>query len=437
MKTIWRVCAITCILLLQVLPVAAQSPSAGQVHVLTVSGSINTWVEGYISRGIGFAEQGGASAVVIVLNTPGGSLNATQNIIIRLLNARVPVIVYVAPAGAWAGSAGTFITLAGNIAAMAPGTTIGAAHPVENSGSDIQGDMREKVTNISVSLIETIARERGRNEEWAANAVRKSISATAQQALDARVIDLIATDLNDLMSKVDGKIVKTSTGQVTLHTRSAPTNRVDMNFAELFFHTLVDPNVALILLNIGLLAIAVELYNPGATIPAVVGGICIILAFVALGQLPVNWGGVIFIVLSVVLFLLDIKVTGFVLTLGGIVMFILGALMLFTPFTPVSPDVVTNVTLSPWVVVGLAGMMAAFFVFALGAVVRARNVPVLMGPQTFVGAEGIVTTPLAPEGTVQLKSELWTAFSEGEAIEKGQKVKVVSVDGLRLKVVKK
>jgi len=435
MKTLWRVGALILILLTQVLPIHAQA--VGAVEVLTVSGAIDTWNEGYISRGIGLAEQRDAAAVVIVLNTPGGSLNATQNIIIRLLNARVPTMVYVAPSGAWAGSAGTFITLAGNIAAMAPGTTIGAAHPVNESGQNIEGDMREKVTNISVSLIETIARERGRNEVWAASAVKQSVSATAQQALDAKVIDFIATDLNDLLAQADGKKVKTATGTVTLQTRGAPINRVDMNFAELFFHTLVDPNIALILLNIGLLAIAVELYNPGATIPAVVGGICLILAFVALGQLPVNWGGVIFIVLSIILFLLDLKVTGFVLTLGGIVMFILGAMMLFTPFTPTSPDVVTNVALSPWVVLGLATMMAAFFVFALGAVVRGRHAPVLMGPQTLVGAEGVATTTLAPEGTVQVKSELWTALADGEPIEKGQQVTVVSVDGLRLKVVKK
>ncbi|MBI5301650.1 MAG: nodulation protein NfeD [Chloroflexi bacterium] len=405
--------------------------------MLTVTGVIDTWNEGYISRGISVAEQNGAETVVILLNTPGGSLGATQNIVMRLLNARVPTIVYVSPQGAWAGSAGTFITLAGNIAAMAPGTTIGAAHPVDSNGQNIEGDMRDKVTNISVSLIQTIARERGRNEEWAANAVKNSISATAQQALDQKVIDLIATDLNDLLAKVDGKNVKTTAGQITLHTQRGGINRVDMNFAELFFHTMVDPNIALILLNIGLLAIAVELYNPGATIPAVVGGICLVLAFVALGQLPVNWGGVILIILAVAFFILDIKVTGFVLTVGGIAMFILGALLLFVPFTPPSPDVVTNVSVSPWVVFGMAGMMALFFVFVLGAAVRGHRAPVLMGAHTLVGAEGIATTALAPEGTVQLKSELWTATSQNDRIEKGQKVQVVSVDGLRLKVVKK
>ncbi len=434
MKTIWRLIAIALILLIHVLPLAAYAQTSKTIYVLTVSGGIDTWNEGYISRGIGVAEQNSAEALVIVLNTPGGSLGATQNILMRMLNARVPIIVYVSPSGAWAGSAGTFITLAGNIAAMAPGTTIGAAHPVDSNGDNITGDMRDKVTNISTSLIETVARERGRNEEWAANAVRKSISATAQQALELKVIDVVATDVNDLLVKVNGKSVKTAAGSITMNTQHASINRLDMNFAELFFHTMVDPNIALILLNIGLLAIAVELYNPGATIPAVVGGICLVLAFVALGQLPVNWGGVIFIVLSIVLFLLDIKVTGFVLTIGGVIMFILGALMLFVPFTPPGPDVVTNVTLSPWVVFGLAGMMTLFFVFVLGAAVRGQHAPVLMGTQTLIGAHGIATSDLAPEGTVQVKSELWTAIAQDGKIERGQGVQVVRVDGLRLYV---
>lgn len=436
MRKFARLAIIILILAINFFPLIARAQTGAHVDVLTVSGVIDTWTEGYLNRAIGVAEQDGAQAVVILLNTPGGSLSATQNILIRMLNARVPTIVYVSPQGAWAGSAGTFITLAGNIAAMAPGTTIGAAHPVDEQGTDISGDMRDKVTNISVSLIQTIARERGRNAEWAADAVRKSIAATAQEARDLKVIDLVATDLSDLLNQVDGKKIKTSAGEVTLQTARASVNRVQMNFAELFFHTLVDPNIALILLNIGLLAIAVELYNPGATIPAVVGGIFIILAFVALGQLPVNWGGVIFIVLAVILFILDIKVTGFVLTLGGIVMFVLGALMLFTPFTPPTDQIIGQIYVSPWVILGLTGMMTAFFIFVVGAAVRGRKYPVLIGSQTVIGATGIATTDLAPEGTVQVDSELWTAHAQEGYIEKGAAVKVTAVDGLRIKVIK-
>ncbi len=426
MSKLIRATAIALILVVNILPLVARAQASAHVDVLNVSGVIDTWTEGYVNRAIGAAEQDGAEAVVIVLNTPGGSLGAMQNIIIRILNARVPSIVYVYPQGAWAGSAGTFITLAGNVAAMAPGTTIGAAHPVDASGSNIESDARDKVTNISVSLIQTIARERGRNEEWAANAVKNSIAATAQEALDKKVIDVIATDLNDLLAKVDGKTVKTATGAVTLHTARATVNQLGMNFAEIFFHTLIDPNIALILLNIGLLAIAVELYNPGATIPAVVGGICLVLAFVALGNLPVNWGGVIFILLAVVMFILDVKITGFVLTAGGIVMFILGAMMLFSPFTPPT-DIVADISVSPIVVLGLAGGMAAFFVLLLGAAVRGRNYPLLTGTHVLVGATGIAMSDLAPEGTVQVKSELWTATSADGKIEKGNEVQVVAV----------
>ncbi len=436
MSKLIRFAAIALILIVNLLPLVARAQTSGHVDVLNVSGVIDTWTEGYVNRAIGAAEQDGAEAVVIVLNTPGGSLGAMQNIIIRILNARVPSIVYVYPQGAWAGSAGTFITLAGNVAAMAPGTTIGAAHPVDASGSNIESDARDKVTNISVSLIQTIARERGRNEEWAANAVKNSIAATAQEALDKKVIDVIATDLNDLLTKVDGKKVKTAVGEVTLRTAHTTINQLDMNFAEIFFHTLIDPNIALILLNIGLLAIAVELYNPGATIPAVVGGICLVLAFVALGNLPVNWGGVIFILLAVIMFFLDVKVTGFVLTAGGIVMFILGAMMLFAPFTPPT-DIAADISVNPIVVLGLAGAMAAFFVLLLGAAVRGRKYPLLTGTHILVGATGIAMTDLAPEGTVQVKSELWTATSQNGNIEKGTQVQVVAVEGLRVRVVKK
>lgn len=431
-------CAVAAILALFVfgLPMIAHAQGGAHVDVLTVNGAIDTWMDGYISRGINVAEQGRAEAVIIVLNTPGGTLGAMQNITTRMLNARVPVVVFVAPQGAWAGSAGTFITLAANIAAMAPGTTIGAAHPVSGGGQNISGDEREKVTNFSVSIIQNIARQRGRNAEWAGNAVKNSTAATAQEALDQKVIDLIANDLNDVMNQIDGKSVKTAAGEMTLHTQRAGIVNVDMNLPEIFLHTIVDPNLALILLQIGLLAIAVELYNPGATIPAIVGGICLVLAFVALGNLPVNWGGVILIVLSVIVFIVDVKLNSVVLTGGGLAMFILGALLLFTPFTPPSPTM-PEVSVSPIVVLGLGGAMAAFFLFILGAAVRGRNFPVLSGPQTLLGAAGIATTDLIPNGTVQVKSELWTATAQEGSIQKGEAIKVVGIEGLRLKVVRK
>ncbi len=437
MKKILPAFALLFLFLSLVLPFTARAQRAGaSVVVLNVSGTIDTWVEGYINRGIGVAEQEGAEAVVIVLNTPGGSLGAMMNITTRLLNARVPVAVYVAPAGAAAGSAGTFIVMAANVAAMAPSTTIGAAHPIDSSGGNIESDARAKVTNFSVALIQNLARERGRNAEWAAKAVRDSVAATAAEALDLKVIDLIATDVNDLLNKIDGRKVKTAAGERALQTARVGTNVVEMNFAELFFHTLVDPTIALLLLQIGLLAIAVELYNPGAILPALVGGICLILAFVALGNLPVNWGGVILIVLSVVAFVIDVKVNSIALTAGGLVMFILGGLLLFTPFTPNAPTL-PEVSINPWVVIGSGGVMAAFFVFLLGAAVRGKKYPVLMGPDVLVGAIGYAVSDLTPHGLVQVKSEQWSATAQEGAIENGAVIRVVAVEGLRLKVVKK
>ncbi len=435
-KKIFRVAAILFILVALALPLVAHAQSSAHVDVLTVTGDIDTWTDEYIDRGIGVAERDHAQAAIILLNTPGGALGAMQDITTRMLNARVPVVVFVYPQGAWAGSAGTFVTLAANIAVMAPGTTIGAAHPVDASGQNISSDERQKITNFSVAILQNIARQRGRNADWAASAVQSSVAATAQDALDQHVIDFMATDMNDLLNKIDGRTVKTAAGEVTLNTRQVAVNSVDMNIAEYFFHTLVNPNLALILLQVGLLAIAVELYNPGATIPAVVGGICLVLAFVALGNLPVNWGGVILIVLSVILFVVDVKVNSIVLTAGGLAMFIIGGLLLFTPITapePVTPDV----SVSPFVVLGLGGMMAAFFLFILGAAVRGRNSPVVSGVQTMIGATGVATTDLNPDGTVQVRSELWSAVAQDGSIQKGDTVQVKQVEGLRLKVEKK
>ena len=439
MKKFWRTLAIALIGLSFVLPTMVQAQSGVHVDVLKVDGAIDTWTSGYIDRGINVAEQDGAQALIILLNTPGGALGAMQDITTRMLNARVPTVVFVYPQGAWAGSAGTFITLAGNIAAMAPSTTIGAAHPVDSSGQNISSDERDKITNFSVGIIKNIAQQRGRNAEWAAKAVESSVAATAQEALDQKVIDLIAADVNDLLNKIDGKTVKTVAGEVTLQTQRAGINNLDMNIAELLLHTIVDPNLALILLQIGLLAIAVELYNPGATIPAIVGGICLVLAFVALGNLPVNWGGVILIVLSVILFILDVKVTGFVLTIGGVVMFVLGALLLFTPFTPSSPNVPDfgAPSVSPVLVVVLGVSMAAFFLLILGAAVRARNFPIVSGSESMIGAIGVALSDIAPSGMAHVKGEDWSAETQDGSIAKGEGVKVVAIEGLRLKVVKK
>jgi membrane-bound serine protease (ClpP class) len=413
----------------------ARAQQGASVDTLTVTGTIDAWTDGYIRRGISLAERDGAEALVIVLNTPGGTLGAMQNITTGMLNARVPIVVFVYPKGAGAASAGTFVLLAANIAAMAPGTTVGAAHPVDVSGQDIPADERTKATNFAASMIQGIAEQRGRNADWAVKAVTDSVAASAQEALDQGVIDLIANNLDDLMNQMDGTVVETAAGQITLHTRRAGLFNVDMSLPERFFHTLVNPNIALVLLSIGLLAISVELYHPGATLPAIVGVICLVLAFVALGNLPVNWGGAILIVAAVVLFVIDVKVNSFALTIGGLVTFVLGGFLLFAPVTLPSP-VLPRVSASPVVVLSLAGILGAFFVFALGAAVRGRNYPVVSGREALVGAIGVATTDLAPQGQVRVRGEVWTASAQDEPIQQGDAVRVVSVEGLRLQVVR-
>jgi membrane-bound serine protease (ClpP class) len=388
-----------------------------------------------MERVLNVAREDGAQALVVQLDTPGGELGATRRIIERFLASSVPVIVYISPSGARAGSAGVFITYGAHLAAMAPATNIGAAHPV-GLGTEITGTMDIKVTNDAVALIRSVADRRGRNADWAEDAVRKSVSITEKQALDMKVIDLIANDMNDLLNQVDGRTVTVSGNQtVTLHTRGASLRTLDMNFFEQFFHFLLDPNIALILLNVGSLAILIELYNPGATLPAIVGVICLTLAAVALFGLPTNWAAVILIVAAIIMFVLDIKVTGFALTVGGIIAFILGAFFLFRPFTPPEPTA-PDVSVSPFVIAGLVIMTASFFVFVLSAAVRSRRAPVVTGITPFLGAVGVATTELNPSGTVLVKSEHWTATAEGAPIHKGERIKVLAVDGLRMRVTK-
>jgi len=434
-RVIKRTSVIVVVLLVLTLPVIVQAQQGGRVDVLTVSGAIDSWADAYVQRGIEIAERDGAEALIIVLNTPGGTLDAMQDITTRMLNARVPVAVFVYPKGAGAASAGTFILMAANIAAMAPSTTVGAAHPVDVSGQDIPADARTKATNYAASMIQSIAEQRGRNADWAVRAVKESIAATAQEALDQDVIDLIADDPNDLLNKMDGMVVQTAAGETVLHSRRAGLASIDMTLPERFFHTLVNPNIALVLLSIGLLAISVEIYHPGATVPAIVGTISLVLAFVALGNLPVNWGGVILIVAAVLLFVIDVKVNSIALTIGGLTAFVLGGFLLFTPFTLPSP-VMPRVSVSPAVLLTVAGILGAFFVFALGAAVRGRHYPVVSGREALIGAAGVATSDLAPSGQVRVRGEVWTATAQESPIRQGDAVQVVGIEGLRVRVVK-
>lgn len=409
--------------------------SAPRVDVARISGVIDPFIEGYVERVINNARDDGATAIVFLLDTPGGGLDATRKIVERFFDSPVPIIVYVSPSGARAGSAGVFIAYGAHLAAMAPGTNIGAAHPVGAQGEDIAGILGDKVTNDSAAFIRSIATQRGRNADWAEDAVRESVSITEQEALQKGVIDFIARDVNDLLNQVNGRTVQVQGHDVTLNTQNAEVHQMDMNFFEQFFHLLLDPNIALILLNIGTIALIAEVYNPGAVIPAIVGIICLTLAAVALFGLPTNWAAVILIIAGIGMMLLDIKVTGFALTIGGVIAFLLGAFFLFRPITPPEPTA-PDVSVSPFVIGGLAILTVSFVIFVIGAAIRSRNLPVITGLGSFVGATGTAKTPLNPLGTVLVRSEEWTALAQDPPIQPGEAVRVVSADGLTLRVEK-
>ncbi|MGE5141697.1 MAG: NfeD family protein [Rudaea sp.] len=435
--SLWGVLAVGAVLILLrfVVPGYALAQGQPRVDVARIDGVIDLAAQGYVERAIGLAEQDGAQALVIQLDTPGGASDAMDDIIKAILASRVPVIVYVWPPGGRAASAGTFITYAAHIAAMAPDTRIGAAHPVDATGADITGDMRSKVMEDSIKSIQGLAERRGRNVDWATRAVSESLSATAQEAVDGHIVDLIANDMTDLLNKVNGRTVTLANGQATLRTAGAPTHDIDMTIFEEIFHILIDPNLAAILLSVGSLAILVELYNPGSVLPAITGVICIILGLVSLRSLPTNWAAVLLIFAGILMFVVDIKVTGFVLTLGGIVALVLGFVFLFRPFTPPEPSAPV-VSVSPFVIAGLVILMTAFFLVVVRAAVRSRMAPVVSGITPFMGATGEATSDLDPEGTAWVKGEDWTAVAQGSAIQKGERIKVVAIDGLRLKVVR-
>ncbi|MCL5074639.1 MAG: nodulation protein NfeD [Chloroflexi bacterium] len=411
--------------LLGLLIPARGSAEENQVDVLSVKGVINPIVAGYIGRGINTAERDGAQCLVIELDTPGGLDVSMREIIQAIVRARVPVVAYVAPAGARAASAGTFIVMAAHIAAMAPNTNIGAAHPVSISG-EVDKTMAEKVTNDAVALIKGLAEQRGRNAAWAEQAVRQSVSVTAKEALDLRVIDLTADDLTALLNKIDGREVILPQGSVTLHMRGARLNWIEMNFIENLLHTISDPNIAYILLILGINGLIFELANPGAIFPGVIGAICLILAFLALGTLPLSHTGLALIILAFVLFVTDLFVTAHgILTAGGIVALLLGSLLLINSPAP-------YIAISTNVIIAVVGFTGLFFAFVIGKVIRAQRQRAVTGYEGLVGARGVARTDLKPEGVVFVQGEHWEALSEEGEIGRGAPVQVVGVKGLKV-----
>ena len=403
--------------------------SAGPVYELRLEGAISPASAHFLIEGLERAEREGAECLVVELDTPGGLMESMRSMVKALLNSEVPVVAFVYPKGSRAASAGVFVTLAAHIAAMAPGTNIGAAHPVMLGGERMGKEMSEKVTNDAVAYIKAIAERRGRNQKWAEDAVRKSISSTPEEALKAGVIDVIAEDLEELLEKIDGRKVKLPSGEKVLHTKGAKIVEIRMSFRDKILQTLSNPNIAYILLILGFYGLIFELSNPGAILPGVIGGICIILAFYALQMLPVNYAGLLLILLGLGLLIADIKVPSYgLLTVGGIVSMTLGSLMLFrTPgsFLSVSWPVILAAVITT----------AAFFIFAIGMAIKARLTKPVSGKEGLVGERGVARTPLEPSGMVLVHGELWQAKSD-EPVGEGEEVEVVAVEGLKLKVKK-
>jgi len=398
----------------------------GTVVGLELDGVVDPFTANHVAGGVEAAEDQGAAAVLVTIDTPGGLDSSMRQITQAILNARVPVLCFVSPQGARAASAGAFILLSCHVAAMAPATNVGAAHPVGVSGAIESA----KATNDAAEYIVSIAERRGRNPEWAERAVRESVSASAAEALELGVIDLVAPDVPALLQATGGRTVELADGRtVTLDLAGARIEERAMGLIARLFHALLDPNVAFILFYLGIIALYFELANPGLGVPAIVGVVLLVAAFLAFGVLPVQLAGVILLVASAIFFAIEIFTPGIgVPFAGGLVTLILGGMFLFDTSVP-------GVRVSPLVIAPVAVFTALFFGFVVRAVIRAQRQPPASSVERLVGVEGVVQKPLDPEGVVLVAAEEWSAISVGrEELARGTRVRVTAVDGLRLTV---
>ena len=396
--------------------------------VITVNSAITPPIAEYVLQSIEESAKSGAEGMILRLDTPGGLDLAMRDIAKGILNASVPVIVYVAPAGARAASAGVIITAAAHIAAMAPGTNIGAAHPVGiGIGGGMDKTMSQKVENDAVAYVKGIAKKRGRNEEWVEKAVRKSESITAEEALRLKVIDFVATDLNRLMEQMDGREVTLTAGKKNLNTKNAVINEKAMGTRQKVLSALSDPNIAYILLLIGLAGLYFEFSNPGSILPGVIGGISLIMAFFAMQTLPVNYAGIALILFAIILFIAEIKVVSHgILTVGGIVSLVIGSLMMFQ-----TPDASIGISLS--VLIPAVTLTSLFFIAVIVIALKAQLRKPQGGKEGLIGQEGSAVTDILEDGKVLMLGEYWNAISD-RPIAKGSRVRVVEVDRLIVKV---
>ena len=433
MLRVMRLMLVLAALLLASTFVVEAQTEQSRIDVLKVKGTINPVLVDYIARGIDNAAFEGAQAVIIQMDTPGGLDTAMRDIIQSIVNSRIPVIVYVSPAGARAASAGAYITLSAHVAVMAPNTAIGAATPVSMGGDgegQMSDEMKAKIINDAIAYIKDLANSHGRNADWAEKAVREGVSATSQEALELNIVDMLAPDLETLIAELDGREVTLLDGSVvTLHTGGAPVNNVLMKVIERFLYAIADPNIAFLLLSIASLGIMIEIFNPGLIFPGIVGAISGILAFYALGQLPVNIAGVLLIVLAFGLFIGEVLTTSFGLfTVGGVASLVIGSLILFQGADPAVFQV------DPWLIGTMTVLITLFFAFVVSRVIRAHRKRATTGKEEIIGRRAVVREKIDPEGTVFFKGELWSAVSDSGPIEIGEEVTVTEIDGLILRV---
>jgi membrane-bound serine protease (ClpP class) len=404
-----------------------QAPSTSQVDLIVIDGSINPAVDDFIRESIARARSNEARALIIQLDTPGGLLSSTRTIVKEILGSPVPIMVYVAPSGAGAGSAGVFITMSGHVAAMAPGTNIGAAHPVAGGGQEVKGVMGEKIENFTASFSEAIARQRGRNAEWAIQAVRKSVSIAEREALKLNVIDIVAKDIDDLLKQAEGRKVEIDGRPYTLSLKDAKVVRHEMNLKQRVINVIADPNIAYLLLMAGILGLYMEFSHPGVMFPGVAGAICLILALISLQVLSFNYAGLALIFLGVALLIGEAFLPSFgVLGIGGVISLALGSFLLFD-----TQNSDFGVDRS---IVFTAVATLASFIFAISYLVyRSQKSKPTLGLEGMLGAIGDVRAKLNPAGKVFVRGEYWNAEAEGE-IDVGEKVEVVGYQGLNLKV---
>jgi membrane-bound serine protease (ClpP class) len=411
--------------------VLAQTNESATPHVdlIVIDGSINPAVDDFIRESIARAKSNGARALIIQLDTPGGLLSSTRTIVKELLSAEVPIMVYVAPSGAGAGSAGVFITMAAHIAAMAPATNIGAAHPVAGGGQEVKGVMGEKIENFTASFSETIAQKRGRNTEWAIEAVRKSVSITETDALKKNVIDVIAKNLDDLLSQADGRKVDLDGRMTTLSLKQVNVVRHEMSLKQKIVNAIADPNIAYMLLMAGILGLYMEFSNPGVLFPGITGAICLVMALISLQLLSFNYAGLFLIILGIALLVGEGFMPSFgILGIGGVISLALGSFLLFD--TPNS-----DLTIDGTIVYTAVATMASL-VLAIGYLVfRSQKARPTLGMDGLIGKIGEVRATLNPSGKVFVHGEYWNAQTQTDGpIDVGDKVQIVGYEGMNLKV---